>query len=271
MTRRQIVPQSALPPQPILADANYTCSPLDTSVTVVAAGLTITLPQNPSPGLTILEFLAGFQFSLVGGAFSPLTPTDPLVVPVGTSGTASFTAQGWEIFGLGTGAGGTVTSVSGTAPITVATGTTTPVVGVTKPVRAYGQNAAPINLVSPVPVIGAFVTFTPTTSGKMTVFVTGVVDNADSTSTARDLIITLSVAGATTPAIFTQGTYTSTGGPAKTEAFAISVPLDLLAAPTTFGIGVASRINVVVATNDSSSQLTIPAGGLQLTVQEALG
>ena len=166
-------------------------------------------------------------------------------------------------------AAGTVTSVTGTAPI-VSSGGAAPAISITKPVRAFGTNGAPVGLTASAQIV-ASATFTPATSGKMTVHVTGVVDDTDSTSTSRSIVLTLSDGASATPAIATQATFKSTGASqTPAQGFAAVFPLDLLGTPVTFPVGTPAQLNAVL-TGDASSSLTVPTGGVQIYVEEALG
>lgn len=80
-----------------VAQATYACSTREQLVIVELAGAVVTLPQNPQVGVTTLQFQAEQAFSLSGGAFSPLSPTDPISIPVNAIVTADFTARGWLI------------------------------------------------------------------------------------------------------------------------------------------------------------------------------
>ncbi len=204
-----------------------------------------------------------------GAVASPnlfLTNAKALIAAI-TAAETDFTGQ--SITPPAWGGAGTVTNVTGTAPIT-STGGATPAIGITKPVRAFGTNAGLVTLTAAAQIVASAL-FTPATSGKMTIFVSGVVDNGDSSSTVRPVVTSLSVAASATPAIFTQITQNIPGSSTPTgSAVAACVPLDLLGAPTTFVVGVASRVNVNMI-GDGSGQLTIPIGGVQIYAQEALG
>jgi hypothetical protein len=137
------------------------------------------------------------------------------------------------------------------------------------PVRGFGQSgASPIVLTAAAQIV-ASVTVTPGATGKLTVFVSGVVDNNDSGATRRPVTLSLSSGNATTPAIFTQATLepagANTGGAGSTLSMAI--PLDIVSG-LSFLVGVPVQINCN-ALGDASGQLVIPANGVQIYVAEA--
>jgi hypothetical protein len=116
MSERQIVP--ALPGQPagtqaINVDQNYTASVYDQALNVVAAGVLVTLPPNPTAGDTSLELLASAAFNLSGGA-NPLTPSDPMAVTQGSVIIASFSATGWILLQGGSGGSSSLKPLSRT-------------------------------------------------------------------------------------------------------------------------------------------------------------
>ena len=226
------------------------------------------MPGTPGPihsaNESYLEYIAWRIRS--GGATGGTGSTGPTGA-TGASGTGPTGSTGATGASGSTGGTGPTGATGGTGATghTGATGATS-VAGV----RAFGTNGAPVNLTN-APQIAASATFTSTTSGKITVYVSGVMDNADSTAAVRPYVLTLSKGVTATPAIFTLPQITLIDPTAANQAnsFAAVVPLDLLSAPTTFPVGSPAQINVVL-TGDSSGQLTTPTGGVQLYIEEAL-
>lgn len=146
-------------------------------------------------------------------------------------------------------------------PITIPTGAT--------PARAFGQGGN-VTLTASAQVI-ASASFTPATSGKMTVFVEGIVDNNDSTSTVRPVTVAITSGSGTSPVLYTTPTYNMQGSNHNnSNQVSLAIPLDLLGSPTTFPVGTPAEISVTM-TGDASAQLSVPANGCTVYVAEAIG
>jgi hypothetical protein len=92
MTARQVNPSSSQP-QTVIVTGNYKASSSDVNLDVQQAGATVTLPDNPTVGTTVLNVVAEVGYELSGG-LNPL-PVDPLSVAAFSRTTASYTAAGW--------------------------------------------------------------------------------------------------------------------------------------------------------------------------------
>jgi hypothetical protein len=103
MPKRALTPNvvNSLSPV-ILVDASYVLNILDVNVFTIDVqtnNVTVTLPQNPQVGVTLIQFMSEGPFLLSGGAANPLSPADPLPVGPNANFSAGFTAQGWQIQG----------------------------------------------------------------------------------------------------------------------------------------------------------------------------
>jgi hypothetical protein len=86
----------------VLVDVNYAMNALDVNIFVLdvqASGITVTLPQNPQVGVTFIQVYSEFPFFISGGAFSKLSPADPLPVGAGAAFACAFTSTGWNLRG----------------------------------------------------------------------------------------------------------------------------------------------------------------------------
>jgi hypothetical protein len=162
------------------------------------------------------------------------------------------------------------TGPTGAAGATGAVGPTGPTGSTTAPNRAMGL-ASSLTL-SASPQIAALVNVTPTITGKYTVWVTGIVDNADSGQIAHPVVLSVSHGSGVTTADFTQPTYTAIapgGAVLTTFPLACVVAIDKVPATVVLAVGTPTTINVVL-TGDASGKLTIPANGVQIFALEAV-
>jgi predicted secreted protein len=163
--------------------------------------------------------------------------------------------------------GGTVTDVTGTSPI-VSSGGATPAISLTKPAETYAVNTgAPIAITNAFAAIIA-ANITPEVSGKVTVAVAGVVENADSSNThffSWEITTGLGVALAP-DAISVPPSFLGIPGRAS---FSSIVALDQAPTnPVTFApLGTLANISVA-AKADVNSQLQIIAQSIQVESRE---
>lgn len=164
-----------------------------------------------------------------------------------------------------TGSDGTVTTVTATAPIRVtATPTTTPNIALTPPAYIWEDNAAVVN--PTIAGVSISPTITPTVSGKLTVRVSGVVENTDTTLTHT---LTLSITG-TLGLDYVQGLPLQVPhslAPGGSTAFSLIVALDKLPVPYAPPLNAAITFNVDFSADDDT-HLTIPAHSVQIEVEE---
>lgn len=164
--------------------------------------------------------------------------------------------------------GGTVTNVTGTAPIVV-TGGATKNVAFTPPAQAFNTNGAPLTITNAfVALLNANIT--PEVTGKVDVFVSATVENADSSNThffSLEIATGLGVAIAP-DAIAVGPSVLGTPGKANITAF---VSLDQAPTnPVTFApLGTLANVSVA-GKADVNGQLTIIAQSLQIKSQERL-
>lgn len=164
--------------------------------------------------------------------------------------------------------GGVVTSVTGVNPVT-STGGAAPAIGLRDPNYQWQFNNAPI-AVTTTPATMTAATVNPTTTGRFSVRVTGVADNADSANTHTlqlELTNTFN-AGTFTPPPIEIGPSIA-GAPGK-AAFAFSVALDQLAVnPAVLPLATPNNLTIV-GSADVNGQVTIPTNGLTVEFVERL-
>lgn len=166
-----------------------------------------------------------------------------------------------------TGGAGTVTDVTGTAPIVITNPTTTPNVAVATPARTYLKGGAlTLNAGSQVNATG---TITPTNSGKIKVTVTGVLHNSDTSATQHPCVLNVSASAVSGAANQSLDTFNGTPGAAAAgkTPFSFVVDLDQATTPHTFALGEVVTVNVNL-TGDASGDLSVVANGVVADVQE---
>jgi hypothetical protein len=77
MSTRIVNPSQSLDENYIAVNANFQVGRQDFGVDVQTAGVVVTLPQNPTPGVTQHRILAEQAFTLTAGALGGLTPAFP--------------------------------------------------------------------------------------------------------------------------------------------------------------------------------------------------
>jgi hypothetical protein len=143
-----------------------------------------------------------------------------------------------------------------------------PIVPPTSLARNFENSPAPVTLSAVAQVI-AGVSVTPQQTGKLKVRISGVVQNADTSATIRPVTISVAANGAT-PALETQQVFHPSAATSQPFGmpFSLVVDLDKASTPTTFPLGTPVTINAC-AIGDASGELSIPAGALQISVEEA--
>lgn len=192
----------------------------------------------PNSFLVTDRTAGNFRLSLADGGELPVTP------------------------GVGSGSG-TVTNVSGTAPITVTNPTTTPVVALTSPSRGYGIGTLD-NPLGALFATVATVTLVPTNTGKLQIspWVSVLNGNAEVPQTFQYQVTDGTHVLFTSPQI--QAPANATGSHAVT----IDSDLNAGGTPETYPLGVSVTINLQILDVHNSGQLSLAAGASGLLVKE---
>jgi len=97
MSQRQQALTAVTEPQVVTVDAALLLQTYDQYLVITANNVAFTLPQNPQWGETHTFVNNGaFDFTVSGGAFAPLTPSDPVTFGPGTVVTFYWGSTGWQ-------------------------------------------------------------------------------------------------------------------------------------------------------------------------------